>query len=87
MRGAGANGGPSRPQDRLTKGAGPVFHFRSAGGATGRLHLQTRGCKFVKFQEIKIQEEADQAGSPPPTTPFLPPPWPGHFPLTIPLPC
>ena len=26
----------------------------------GRLNLQTRGCKFVKFQEIKIQEEADQ---------------------------
>lgn len=27
----------------------------------GRLHLQTRGCKFEKFQEVKIQEEADQA--------------------------
>ena len=26
----------------------------------GRLHLQTRGCKFVKFQEVKIQEEAEQ---------------------------
>lgn len=24
--------------------------------AGGRLHLQTRGSKFVKFQEIKIQE-------------------------------
>lgn len=22
----------------------------------GRLHLQTRGSKFVKFQELKIQE-------------------------------
>jgi DNA replication licensing factor MCM7 len=29
-------------------------------GATGRLHLQTRGCKFLKFQEVKIQEEADE---------------------------
>ena len=26
----------------------------------GRLNLQTRGCKFVKFQEVKIQEEADE---------------------------
>lgn len=25
----------------------------------GRLHLQTRGSKFVKFQEIKIQEHSD----------------------------
>lgn len=24
--------------------------------AGGRLHLQTRGSKFVKFQEVKIQE-------------------------------
>ena len=29
-------------------------------GATGRLNLQTRGCKFVKFQEVKVQEEADE---------------------------
>ncbi|CAG9863144.1 unnamed protein product [Phyllotreta striolata] len=26
----------------------------------GRLYLQTRGSKFVKFQEIKIQEQSDQ---------------------------
>jgi len=31
----------------------------SCCNATGRLHLQTRGCKFGKFQEVKIQEEAD----------------------------
>ncbi|KAG4073434.1 hypothetical protein HA402_000658 [Bradysia odoriphaga] len=28
--------------------------------AGGRLHLQTRGSKFVKFQEVKIQEHSDQ---------------------------
>jgi DNA replication licensing factor MCM7 len=28
--------------------------------AGGRLYLQTRGSKFVKFQEIKIQEHSDQ---------------------------
>lgn len=26
----------------------------------GRLYLQTRGSKFVKFQELKIQEHSDQ---------------------------
>lgn len=26
----------------------------------GRLYLQTRGSKFIKFQEIKIQEHSDQ---------------------------
>ena len=26
----------------------------------GRLYLQTRGSKFVKFQEMKIQEHSDQ---------------------------
>lgn len=26
----------------------------------GRLYLQTRGSKFMKFQEIKIQEHSDQ---------------------------
>ncbi|CAH1098449.1 unnamed protein product [Psylliodes chrysocephalus] len=26
----------------------------------GRLYLQTRGSKFVKFQEVKIQEQSDQ---------------------------
>mmetsp|Transcript_11354 Transcript_11354/g.22182 ORF Transcript_11354/g.22182 Transcript_11354/m.22182 type:complete len:797 (-) Transcript_11354:151-2541(-) len=30
------------------------------GKKKGRLHLQTRGSKFVKFQEIKIQEAPDQ---------------------------
>merc|ERR1719162_422237 len=40
----------------------PLFTCPSEGccGATGRLHLQTRGCKFIKFQEVKVQEEADQ---------------------------
>nr|XP_018897771.1 PREDICTED: DNA replication licensing factor Mcm7 [Bemisia tabaci] len=28
--------------------------------AGGRLHLQTRGSKFIKFQELKIQEHSDQ---------------------------
>lgn len=28
--------------------------------AGGRLYLQTRGSKFVKFQEVKIQEHSDQ---------------------------
>ncbi|XP_059620171.1 DNA replication licensing factor Mcm7 [Phlebotomus argentipes] len=28
--------------------------------AGGRLYLQTRGSKFIKFQEIKIQEHSDQ---------------------------
>lgn len=26
----------------------------------GRLYLQTRGSKFIKFQELKIQEHSDQ---------------------------
>ncbi|GBG28013.1 DNA replication licensing factor, putative [Hondaea fermentalgiana] len=30
------------------------------GSKKGQLHLQTRGSKFVKFQEIKIQEAPDQ---------------------------
>lgn len=43
----------------------PLFQCPSAGCCTGgRLHLQTRGCKFGKFQEVKIQEEADQARGP-----------------------
>ena len=33
------------------------FVFLRAGG---RLYLQTRGSKFVKFQELKIQEHSDQ---------------------------
>ncbi|KER26590.1 hypothetical protein T265_13965 [Opisthorchis viverrini] len=34
---------------------------RNAGpGGGGRLHLQTRGSKFLKFQEIRIQELSDQ---------------------------
>ena len=28
--------------------------------AGGRLYLQTRGSKFIKFQELKIQEHSDQ---------------------------
>lgn len=28
--------------------------------AGGRLYLQTRGSKFVKFQELKVQEHSDQ---------------------------
>lgn len=33
-----------------------MLNFR----AGGRLYLQTRGSKFVKFQELKIQEHSDQ---------------------------
>ncbi|VDP93391.1 unnamed protein product [Echinostoma caproni] len=34
---------------------------KNAGaGGGGRLHLQTRGSKFAKFQEIRIQELSDQ---------------------------
>ena len=25
----------------------------------GRLHLQTRGSKFIKFQELRVQEHSD----------------------------
>ena len=32
------------------------FPFRSGG----RLYLQTRGSKFMKYQELKIQEHNDQ---------------------------
>ncbi len=32
----------------------------SCCNGTGRLQLQTRASKFAKFQEVKIQEEADQ---------------------------
>ena len=44
----------------------PLFTCPSEAccSASGRLHLQTRGCKFIKFQEVKIQEEADQAAPP-----------------------
>ena len=39
----------------------PLFRCPAANCCNhGRLHLQTRGCKFEKFQEVKIQEEADQ---------------------------
>ena len=32
------------------------YSFRSGG----QLHLQTRGSKFMKYQELKIQEHSDQ---------------------------
>ena len=35
-----------------------LFFFLFRAG--GRLYLQTRGSKFVKFQELKIQEHSDQ---------------------------
>ena len=35
-----------------------TFNFLSR--AVGRLYLQTRGSKFIKFQELKIQEHSDQ---------------------------
>lgn len=42
----------------------PVFQCPSTdctvNKSGGRLYLQTRGSKFVKFQEIKIQEHSDQ---------------------------
>jgi DNA replication licensing factor MCM7 len=42
--------------------------------AGGRLYLQTRGSKFVKFQEIKIQEHSDQVPV-------------GHIPRTLTIIC
>ncbi|XP_075164013.1 minichromosome maintenance 7 [Haematobia irritans] len=42
--------------------------------AGGRLYLQTRGSKFVKFQEIKIQEHSDQVPV-------------GHIPRTMTIMC
>ena len=35
-----------------------AFNYLSRAG--GRLYLQTRGSKFIKFQELKIQEHSDQ---------------------------
>ena len=40
----------------LTTGEDLQFFIR----AGGRLYLQTRGSKFIKFQELKIQEHSDQ---------------------------
>lgn len=52
----------------------PLFECTSAACKTnkslGRVFMQTRGSKFVKFQEIKLQEHSDQV----PT---------GHIPRTI----
>lgn len=42
--------------------------------AGGRLYLQTRGSKFVKFQELKIQEHSDQVPV-------------GHIPRTLTVMC
>uniref|UniRef100_A0A1A9UP56 DNA replication licensing factor MCM7 n=1 Tax=Glossina austeni TaxID=7395 RepID=A0A1A9UP56_GLOAU len=42
--------------------------------AGGRLYLQTRGSKFVKFQELKIQEHSDQVPV-------------GHIPRTMTIMC
>ncbi|KAG5676416.1 hypothetical protein PVAND_006254 [Polypedilum vanderplanki] len=42
--------------------------------AGGRLYLQTRGSKFVKFQEVKIQEHSDQVPV-------------GHIPRTLTIAC
>ena len=42
--------------------------------AGGRLYLQTRGSKFVKFQEVKIQEHSDQVPV-------------GHIPRTMTIMC
>ncbi|CAO1344113.1 unnamed protein product [Diamesa serratosioi] len=42
--------------------------------AGGRLYLQTRGSKFVKFQEVKIQEHSDQVPV-------------GHIPRTLTILC
>ena len=35
-----------------------TFNYLSRAG--GRLYLQTRGSKFIKFRELKIQEHSDQ---------------------------
>ena len=37
-----------------------MLAFNSLSRAGGRLYLQTRGSKFIKFQELKIQEHSDQ---------------------------
>ena len=41
----------------------PPAHLKNMQGMPGRpsnLVLQTRGSKFVKFQEVRIQELADE---------------------------
>lgn len=53
--------------------------------AAGRadLVMQTRGSRFVKFQEVRIQELAHEVTAPPPPFPqpfSLPPPPPSPFP-------
>ena len=44
---AGGEGGPGIQAPRNTT-------------AAGRIHLQTRASKMVKYQEIKVQEQQDQ---------------------------
>lgn len=43
-------------------------NMRATGKGTQNLVLQTRGSKFVKFQEVRIQELADEAR--PTTSPY-----------------
>ena len=57
-----AKGGFEVYQEVQSRSFMPLFSCPATNccGATGRLNLQTRGCKFLKFQEVKIQEEADE---------------------------
>jgi len=51
-------------QEVLSKSFSPLTQCASPhcvkNGISGRLYLQTRGSKFVKFQEIRLQELAEQ---------------------------
>ncbi|KAJ6624493.1 MCM2/3/5 family-domain-containing protein [Mycena sp. CBHHK59/15] len=52
-------------QEISNKTFAPIFDCQNAeeclkNGITGSLHMQTRACRFSPFQELKIQEMADQ---------------------------
>ncbi|KAJ6597263.1 MCM2/3/5 family-domain-containing protein [Mycena vulgaris] len=52
-------------QEVANKTFAPIFDCGNAdecakNGITGTLHMQTRACRFSPFQELKIQEMADQ---------------------------
>ena len=56
-----AKGGFEVYQEVQSRSFMPLFACPASNCCqNGRLNLQTRGCKFVKFQEVKIQEEADE---------------------------
>ncbi|KAJ7578377.1 MCM2/3/5 family-domain-containing protein [Mycena floridula] len=52
-------------QDITNKTFAPIYDCQNASaclqnGIRGTLHMQTRACRFSPFQEVKIQEMADQ---------------------------